>query len=511
MKPLRSIATLGIGGLIVAGAGAAPSVFPVGVTLYEPDQTWNGYTVLSLLRGNPAVIDMNGHVLKEWDGFNDSAGGPARILPNGEIIAPVGARQGRQESLRLAQQDFNGKEIWSLTGNSDIEATGGGTQKSLRQHHDWQRADFPAGYYSPEFKPASTGAATLVLAHTDRTLPAIADSLVQDDHLIEYGPDGKIRWEWFASDHKDEFGFTAAAFLAIRDGARGGGGGPRAGGPGADGPGGGAGPARGPGGAAGGPPGGRGPGAAGRAGGGPQRAGGGGAPGRGGGGPAAPRAYDWLHINSATYVGPNHWFDAGDKRFDPQNVIICSRQASFIAIIARDGHVVWRMGPDYRETPELERIGQIIGQHHAHFIPKGLPGAGNLMVFDNGGASGYGFDSPIERNGQGGLARATSRVLEIDPVKMDTVWSYTASTFYSTNISGAQRLPNGNTLITEGAGSRVFEVTADKKLVWEYMSAGADGALSSVYRAYRVPYEWIPQLKKPVETAVKPPAGFHTP
>ncbi len=506
MKPLRCIAMLGIGGLIMAGAAAAPSVFPVGVTLYEPDQTWNGYTVLSLLRGGPVVIDMNGHILKEWGDFNDSAGGPARILPNGEIIAPVGARQGRQESLRLAQQDFNGKEIWTLTGNSDIEAPDGGTQKSLRQHHDWQRADFPAGYYSPEFKPASTGAATLVLAHTDRTVPAIANGLIQDDHLIEYGPDGKIRWEWFASDHKDEFGFTPAAFAAIKAGAAGGGGGPgggeRAGG---------AGPARGPGGGgaapnrgggAGGAPGGRGPGQA-------QRAGGG--PARGGGGPAAPRAYDWLHINSATYLGPNKWYDAGDKRFAPENVIISSRQASFLAIIARDGHVVWRIGPDFRDSPELQRIGQIIGQHHAHFIPKGLPGAGNLMVFDNGGSSGYGFASPIERNGQGGLARATSRVLEIDPVKLDTVWSYTNSGFFSTNISGAQRLPNGNTLITEGAGSRVFEVTADKKIVWEYMSAAQDGALSTVYRAYRVPYEWIPQLAKPREIAVKPPAGFHTP
>ena len=28
--------------------------------------------------------------------------------------------------------------------------------------------------------------------------------------------------------------------------------------------------------------------------------------------------YDWLHLNSATYVGPNRWFDAGDKRFDPR-------------------------------------------------------------------------------------------------------------------------------------------------------------------------------------------------
>jgi hypothetical protein len=218
-----------------------------------------------------------------------------------------------------------------------------------------------------------------------------------------------------------------------------------------------------------------------------------------------------LHINSATYLGPNHWYDEGDKRFAPDNVIISSRQASFLAIIARDGHVVWRIGPDFRDTPELQRIGQIIGQHHAHIIPKGLPGAGNLMVFDNGGSSGYGFDTPIERNGQGGLARATSRVLEIDPVKMETVWSYTGSGFFSTNISSAQRLPNGNTLITEGAGSRVFEVTADKKIVWEYMSANDDGSLSTVYRAYRVPYDWIPQLRKPAETAVKPPAGYHVP
>jgi hypothetical protein len=480
MKPLNLLAAAGTACLLASVAGAAPSVFPVGVTLYDPGETWNGFTVLSQLRGPVLVIDMNGRTVKQWPDFNNSAGGPARVLPNGEIIAPTGARQGRQESLRLVQQDFQGKEIWAIDGEEEIETADGKT-RSLRQHHDWQRSDFPAGYYSPEYKPASRGANTLVLAHTDRNLPNIADGLVQDDHLVEYGPDGKIRWQWSASDHRDEFGFSTAAFAAIREDARGGGGGPRAGGaaPGA-GRAGGAGPGRG---AA--------PGAA--------------------RGPAAPRAFDWLHINSATYVGPNRWFDAGDKRFAPENVIISSRQASFVAIIARDGHVVWRMGPDYRETPELKRIGQVIGQHHAHLIPKGLPGAGNLMVFDNGGSSGYGFDTPIATGGQGGLARATSRVLEIDPVKMETVWSYTASTFYSTNISGAQRLPNGNTLITEGAGSRLFEVTAAKKIVWEFMNAGADGALSTVYRGYRVPYDWIPQLAKPVETAVKPPAGFHGP
>src|SRR5262249_19280598 len=148
---------------------------------------------------------------------------------NGEVIGAVGARGGRQESLRLVQQDFNGKEIWALDGQNEVELTDGKKEKALRQHHDWQRADFPSGYYSPESKPASTGAATLVLSHSDRMVPAISGRLLQDDHLIEYGPDGKVRWEWYASDHVNEFGFTAAARAAIKNGA-GAGAGPGAGG-----------------------------------------------------------------------------------------------------------------------------------------------------------------------------------------------------------------------------------------------------------------------------------------
>jgi hypothetical protein len=169
------------------------------------------------------------------------------------------------------------------------------------------------------------------------------------------------------------------------------------------------------------------------------------------------------------------------------------------------------MGPDFRDSPELMRIGQMIGQHHAHLIPPGLPGAGNLLVFDNGGSSGYGFDNPMARGGYGGLGRATSRVLEIDPVKMELVWSYTNANFFSTNISGAQRLPNGNTLITEGAPGRMFEVTPQRRIVWEYMNPAPDGGSNAVYRAYRVPYEWIPQLQKPAETAVTPAAPMMFP
>src|SRR5262249_9673490 len=155
-------------------------------------------------------------------------------------------------------------------------------------------------------------------------------------------------------------------------------------------------------------------------------------------------SYDWLHINSATYVGPNRWFDQGDQRFAPNNVIVSSREASVLAIVSRKGSIVWRLGPDFTESKELRAIHQIIRQHPAHFIPKGLPGAGNLLVFDNGGASGYGFTNPIAPDGRGALARPTSRVLEINPVTLELVWSYSNPRVFSTNISSAQPLPNRN-------------------------------------------------------------------
>src|SRR5690606_12663974 len=124
------------------------------------------------------------------------------------------------------------------------------------------------------------------------------------------------------------------------------------------------------------------------------------------------------------------------------------------------------------------------------------------------GSSGYGAPSSLAPNGLGRYARATSRVLEIDPVTLEVVWSYRAANFFSTNISGAQRLANGNTLITEGAPGRIFEVTSNGEIVWEYMNAPSPVGRGSnaVYRAYRIPYEWLPQVPPPVEQAVTAPA-----
>lgn len=433
--------------LVCAGAVAvaAQTVYPTGTTIYDPVRSWSGYTVLSPL-GTPAVIviDMNGTVVKRWEGYNDSAGGPARVLPGGFVIAASGARPPHQEALELVERDFDGNVVWRYGRNQQVALRDGSMVWSARQHHDWQRESMPAGYYSPGSAPTVEGGNTLLLTHTDRTQPTVAAVPLEDDRLIEVSWQGDIVWEWVASDHVDELGFSADARKAIAAAST---------------------------------------------------------------TNAARGSFDWLHVNSATYVGPNRWFDQGDRRFAPNNVIISSREASLLAIVGRDGKIVWRLGPDFSESKELRAIRQIIGQHHAHLIPNGLPGAGNLLVFDNGGASGYGFTNPIAPAGRGAFARATSRVLEINPVTLELVWSYTNPRFFSTNISSAQRLPNGNTLIAAGAGGRMFEVTKEGVIVWEYLYPSFSGPNSSnaVYRSYRVPYGWIPQLARPRERAVVAP------
>ena len=133
-----------------------------------------------------------------------------------------------------------------------------------------------------------------------------------------------------------------------------------------------------------------------------------------------------------------------------------------------------------RQSPELRKLGWIIGQHHFHMIPKGLPGEGNLLVFDNGGWAGYGTPNPGSRIGTKNALRDYSRVLELNPVTLEVVWKLTpkelghaiptdASKFYSPYVSSAQRLPNGNTLVTEGSDGRVFEVTPEYEIVWEWI------------------------------------------
>jgi hypothetical protein len=143
-------------------------------------------------------------------------------------------------------------------------------------------------------------------------------------------------------------------------------------------------------------------------------------------------------------------------------------------------------------------------------IHEGLPGAGNLLLFDNQGPAGF-PTAPL------GIF-VGSRVLEIDPITRQIVWQYTGEdsnrpvwSFHSSFISSARRLSNGNTLIDEGMNGRIFQVTREGEVVWEYVNPffaptriGEREVLSNwVFRAQPVPYEWVPSGTPRSERTVK--------
>src|SRR5262245_35868658 len=63
--------------------------------------------------------------------------------------------------------------------------------------------------------------------------------------------------------------------------------------------------------------------------------------------------------------------------------------------------------------------------------------------------------------------------MEVNPATNEIVWKYQdqpAWNFFSPRMGYAQRLPNGNTLITESSFGRFFEVTKEGEIVWEYVN-----------------------------------------
>jgi hypothetical protein len=207
------------------------------------------------------------------------------------------------------------------------------------------------------------------------------------------------------------------------------------------------------------------------------------------GGPYNSTVCDWTHVNTVQALPENRWHDAGDERFKPGNVMISPRNLDTVYLIDRDTkEVVWSYSGDY--------FGGLSGQHEPHMIDKGLPGEGNVLIFDNGA-------SPWKDLGHAGK----SYVLEINPATKELVWVYDKGLhFHATYTSSAQRLKNGNTLICESAASRVFEVTPEGETVWEYVEGSG--------RSYRYDYSHCPQtavLPRPNEVSVTPPGELRIP
>ncbi len=171
---------------------------------------------------------------------------------------------------------------------------------------------------------------------------------------------------------------------------------------------------------------------------------------------------EWTHGNSV-------------EQMPDGNILISFRNINTVAIVDREsGAITWKLA-----APVIAQ------QHDATCLANG-----NILIFDNG-AHRLNVSLPY------------SRVIEVDRETKEIVWQYTdraPMNFFSPFISGAQRLPNGNTLVTEGNFGRLFEVTPEGGLVWEYISGfitvrPIQGESNAIFRAYRYGPEAFPQLQ----------------
>ena len=403
---------------------AGPARQGVGLIRNDPG-AYQGYTLLSPLQSKTTfLIDMNGKVVHSWE-TDSTPSSIAYLLENGHLL-----RAGLQANSpygpgvaggggRLQEFTWDGEIVWDFTYSSATSIP----------HHDFTR--LPNGNILLIVKDRKNADEAIAAG---RIPASVQGTEVQTDSLVEIKPTGKttgeVVWEWRLWDHlvqdhdreKANFGDVAAHpervdinFTVVPD---------RRSNP------------------------------------------------------------DWTHFNAVAY---NRTLD---------QVIVSLRNFSEIWIIDHGtttreaaGHSGGRRGKGgdllYRwGNPRAYRAGtaadqRLFGQHNVHWIPEGLAGAGHLLLFNNGDTRPDGMYSsvdeivlPMDANGryplQPGAKYGPERAL----------WSYTApnkTDFYSFNISGAMRLPNGNTLICAGAPGITFEISPQGSVVWQYNLASFGG------------------------------------
>jgi hypothetical protein len=160
---------------------------------------------------------------------------------------------------------------------------------------------------------------------------------------------------------------------------------------------------------------------------------------------------EWSHCNSISLSPKGDW-------------LLSFRRINLVAeVSARTGKFKWKLAN-----------GIATHQHDVRYV-----GDNRITIFDNG----------VHRKGV-----EYSRAIEIDAKSKEIVWEYQDNppfSFYTVMGGGVEVLPNGNVLICETAKGHFFEVTRDKKVVWEYINPffvdnpRLGGRVNLVFRAHR--------------------------
>ena len=429
--------------ILTAFISANAQTQTVGLFLND-SSSFNGYTFFApAAYTNTYLINNEGLLVNSWEGTYTPALS-AYLLENGNLLRTAtifnSTFSGGGSGGLIQEFDWDGNLVWEYQYSSDL----------FYQHHDIEK--LPNGnvvIIAWEYRSVEEA---VTEGRDPSTLP---QDMLWPDHIIEVQPDigtgGNIVWEWHAWDHLiqdyDPLVFNYGVVSEhpelidinyIEPG------------------------------------------------------------------PGGSRA-DWNHINAVDY----------NEQFD--QIIVSVHNFSEIWVIDHSttteeaaghtggnsgmgGDLLYRWGNPIAYGRGNVSDQKFFAQHDAHWIESGLPGEGNILIFNNGrfrpGGNFSTIDEiipPVDQNGNYTLNLNST-------YGPDTLfWTYNApipTEFFAANISGSQRQPNGNTLICNGPSGEFFEVTNEGEIVWRYINPVINtgpmtqgdpipAQLNRVFRAYR--------------------------
>lgn len=402
---------------ITAASAALPAqTRTIGLITHDEGRTSPGFTLLAPKHnGRTYLIDNYGQVYKTWDSKYEP-GQSAYLLPNGRMMRAAMAPgsgslgTGGGEGGRLEEYDWDGNLTWEFDYMSSTYAI----------HHDFKV--LPSGNIIALLVERKTQAEVLAAGFNPSLL---TDTFLLPDAIVEIEPirpkGGRVVWEWHVWDHliqnfdhaKNNYGDPAAHPELVDPNA-------------------------------------------------------------------SPRklATFWNHMNSIDY---NAEFDqiALSVRGNSEAWVIDHSTTTAQAA----GHAGGKYGkggdPLYRwGNPQMYYAGKsadqmLYEQHDVQWIEPGRTGAGDMLVFNNGVnrpggnySSADEFTPAVDAGGNYTLTAGASSPKQL-------TWTYAGlkgAGWYESDISGAYRLPNGNTLLCYGTHGALVEVAAGGEIVWQYVN-----------------------------------------
>jgi len=214
---------------------------------------------------------------------------------------------------------------------------------------------------------------------------------------------------------------------------------------------------------------------------------------------------DWIHANAIDYCAEEDLVVFSSHRLHEFYIIDHSTtteeaRGSTGGRHGKGGDILYRWGNPQNYGRGTSADQRFFVVHGVNFIEAGLPGAGNILAFNNGDRPGTSNDySSVEeiappRDSAGGFYIHPDSAFGPE----EPVWMYSnPGTFYSNHLSGAFRMPNGNTFMIEGTKGYITEVDSTGTVVWNRPLGGQTGRAIKYHRDFSVGTREEPETRGP--------------